>query len=178
MLTIRPHALVHATPTITIAWTARAASCWRVDSFLWLHCQVWLGLDWLVARELPQARRLVSDLFFFCHSCCVLKRKIVPRRSFTFSLVGFKMTWMIGPDAHAVFFRANDDQVSPKEAYQFMVPVFGKVNKRAGWRWLRSRFCFCFRFFFGFWTFCPTDIGWRFLSKKQIPFNTHQLFLF
>ena len=36
------------------------------------------------------------------------------------------MTWLIGPEAHAVFFRANDSEASPKEAYQFMVPVFGK----------------------------------------------------
>ncbi len=45
---------------------------------------------------------------------------------FTLSLVGFKMTFLVGPEAQAVFFRANDTQASPKEAYQFMVPVFGK----------------------------------------------------
>jgi sterol 14-demethylase len=36
------------------------------------------------------------------------------------------MTFLVGPEAQAVFFRANDQQASPKEAYQFMVPVFGK----------------------------------------------------
>lgn len=35
------------------------------------------------------------------------------------------MTYMIGPDAQAAFFRATDEELSVKEAYQFMVPVFG-----------------------------------------------------
>lgn len=45
---------------------------------------------------------------------------------FTIKLLGFDMTYMIGPDAQAAFFRATDEELSAKEAYQFMVPVFGK----------------------------------------------------
>jgi sterol 14-demethylase len=35
------------------------------------------------------------------------------------------MTFLIGPEAQGVFFRANDEELSPKEAYKFMVPIFG-----------------------------------------------------
>lgn len=44
---------------------------------------------------------------------------------FTLRLLGYDMTFMIGPDAQAAFFRATDEELSAKEAYQFMVPVFG-----------------------------------------------------
>jgi sterol 14-demethylase len=44
---------------------------------------------------------------------------------FTLKLIGFNMTFMIGPEAQAAFFRFSDDEVSPKEAYKFVVPVFG-----------------------------------------------------
>jgi len=32
---------------------------------------------------------------------------------------------MIGPEAQAAFFRYSDQEVSPKEAYRFVIPVFG-----------------------------------------------------
>jgi sterol 14-demethylase len=35
------------------------------------------------------------------------------------------VTVLTGPRAHAAFFRAPDDQLSAKEAYQFTVPIFG-----------------------------------------------------
>jgi len=44
---------------------------------------------------------------------------------FTLKLLGYDMTFMIGPEAQAAFFRASDEELSAKEAYQFMVPVFG-----------------------------------------------------
>eukprot|EP01113_Clastostelium_recurvatum_P047973 TRINITY_DN863_c0_g1_i3.p1 TRINITY_DN863_c0_g1~~TRINITY_DN863_c0_g1_i3.p1 ORF type:complete len:511 (+),score=144.53 TRINITY_DN863_c0_g1_i3:105-1535(+) len=44
---------------------------------------------------------------------------------FTLSFFGRRITFMVGPDAQATFFRASDEELSPKEAYQFMVPVFG-----------------------------------------------------
>lgn len=44
---------------------------------------------------------------------------------FTLRLLGHDMTYMVGPDAQAAFFRAGDDELSAKEAYKFMVPVFG-----------------------------------------------------
>ncbi|KAF2069102.1 hypothetical protein CYY_009574 [Polysphondylium violaceum] len=45
---------------------------------------------------------------------------------FTLSLMGFKMTYLVGPEAQAVFFRGTDEELSPKEAYKFVIPVFGK----------------------------------------------------
>ena len=36
------------------------------------------------------------------------------------------MTVLVGPEAQAIFFKATDDELSPKEAYKFVVPVFGK----------------------------------------------------
>jgi sterol 14-demethylase len=36
------------------------------------------------------------------------------------------MTFVVGPEAHQVFFKGSDEELSPKEAYQFVVPVFGK----------------------------------------------------
>jgi sterol 14-demethylase len=44
---------------------------------------------------------------------------------FTLKLLGYNMTYMVGPEAQATFFRATDDELSAKEAYKFMVPVFG-----------------------------------------------------
>eukprot|EP01112_Ceratiomyxa_fruticulosa_P021975 TRINITY_DN7922_c0_g1_i1.p1 TRINITY_DN7922_c0_g1~~TRINITY_DN7922_c0_g1_i1.p1 ORF type:complete len:512 (+),score=125.58 TRINITY_DN7922_c0_g1_i1:124-1536(+) len=44
---------------------------------------------------------------------------------FTLSFFGIKITCMIGPEAQSAFFRAGDEELSPKEAYKFMVPVFG-----------------------------------------------------
>lgn len=45
---------------------------------------------------------------------------------FTMHIGGQNMTFVIGPEAHEVFFKASDEELSPKEAYKFMIPVFGK----------------------------------------------------
>ncbi|EGG22293.1 cytochrome P450 family protein [Cavenderia fasciculata] len=45
--------------------------------------------------------------------------------AFTLYLMGFKMTFLIGPEAQSVFFRGSDEELSPKEAYRFVTPVFG-----------------------------------------------------
>ncbi|MBC6480955.1 MAG: cytochrome P450 [Hormoscilla sp. GM7CHS1pb] len=45
---------------------------------------------------------------------------------FSFLLAGSQVTLLTGPKANEAFFRAPDDQLSQKEAYQFMVPIFGK----------------------------------------------------
>ncbi|KAM9953214.1 hypothetical protein ACTFIW_006567 [Dictyostelium discoideum] len=45
---------------------------------------------------------------------------------FTLHLMGFKMTFVLGPEAQALFFRGTDEELSPKEAYRFVTPVFGK----------------------------------------------------
>jgi sterol 14-demethylase len=44
---------------------------------------------------------------------------------FTLHTMGFNMTFLIGPEAHQVFFKATDEELSPREAYQMVVPVFG-----------------------------------------------------
>jgi len=41
-------------------------------------------------------------------------------------LLGNEIVLLSSPEAHEAFFRAPDDQLSQKEAYQFTVPVFGK----------------------------------------------------
>jgi sterol 14-demethylase len=43
-----------------------------------------------------------------------------------FRVVGKDMILLTGPKVHEAFFRAPDEQLSPREAYQMMVPVFGK----------------------------------------------------
>jgi sterol 14alpha-demethylase len=45
---------------------------------------------------------------------------------FSFLLAGNRITVLTGPQANEAFFRAPDDQLSAKEAYQFTVPIFGK----------------------------------------------------
>ncbi|WP_375511679.1 cytochrome P450 [uncultured Nostoc sp.] len=45
---------------------------------------------------------------------------------FSFLLAGSKVTVLTGAKANEAFFRAPDDQFSQKQAYQFMVPIFGK----------------------------------------------------
>ncbi|MGH7391658.1 MAG: cytochrome P450 [Candidatus Rokuibacteriota bacterium] len=45
---------------------------------------------------------------------------------FSFRLAGTTMTALLGPRAHATFFRAADDQLSARDVYQFMVPIFGR----------------------------------------------------
>ncbi len=44
---------------------------------------------------------------------------------FSFLLAGSQVTVLTGPKANEAFFRAPDHQLSAKEAYQFMVPIFG-----------------------------------------------------
>lgn len=42
-----------------------------------------------------------------------------------FHVVGKDMVLLTGPEVQEAFFRAPDEQLSPREAYQMMVPVFG-----------------------------------------------------
>lgn len=44
---------------------------------------------------------------------------------FTLHLAGFNMTYLVGPEAQTVFFKATDEELSQKEAYKFVTPVFG-----------------------------------------------------
>jgi sterol 14-demethylase len=45
--------------------------------------------------------------------------------TFSLRLAGARVTALIGPQANEAFFRARDDELSAREAYQFMTPVFG-----------------------------------------------------
>src|SRR5262245_3023837 len=45
---------------------------------------------------------------------------------FSFTLFGQTVTALIGPAGNEAFFKASDDVLNPKAAYQFMVPIFGK----------------------------------------------------
>lgn len=43
-----------------------------------------------------------------------------------FDMGGRNTVLMVGPEAHEAVFRVDDEKVSAREAYQFMVPIFGK----------------------------------------------------
>src|SRR6266446_2404471 len=45
---------------------------------------------------------------------------------FSFSLLGRQIAVLTGPKANAAFFRAGNDVLSAKTAYQFTLPIFGK----------------------------------------------------
>jgi sterol 14-demethylase len=45
---------------------------------------------------------------------------------FSFLLAGSRVAVLTGPRANEAFFRASDDQLSARDAYQFTVPIFGK----------------------------------------------------
>ena len=45
---------------------------------------------------------------------------------FSFILAGNNVAVLTGPKANEAFFRAADDQLSARDAYQFTVPIFGK----------------------------------------------------
>lgn len=45
---------------------------------------------------------------------------------FSFPLLGQQISVFLGPEASEAFFKAPDTQFSSKEAYQLMVPIFGK----------------------------------------------------
>ena len=45
---------------------------------------------------------------------------------FQLQLVGTRCTVLIGPEANEAFFRAPDTQLSPREVYRFVTPVFGR----------------------------------------------------
>lgn len=45
---------------------------------------------------------------------------------FTIPIFHKRLTYLIGPEAQKLFFTASDDELSQKEVYDFMAPVFGK----------------------------------------------------
>jgi sterol 14alpha-demethylase len=44
---------------------------------------------------------------------------------FTMNFLHQPLTFLIGPDAQAPFYRANDEELSQNEPYKFMTPIFG-----------------------------------------------------
>jgi len=92
-----------------------------------------LLLGWFVTRRPSNSPPIVGTIPFIG---CALSFATDPLRVvkqgqklfndiFTLRIVGFHMTFLVGPEAHAAFFKATDEELSPKEAYQFVVPVFG-----------------------------------------------------
>ncbi|HRI54606.1 MAG TPA: cytochrome P450, partial [Pseudomonadota bacterium] len=84
---------------------------------------------------LPPLLRKNSSYVPLLGHALALKMKPVPlmmegRRQFgdvfALNLAGQMTAVLSGPKANEAFFRAPDDQFSAKEAYQMMVPVFGK----------------------------------------------------
>jgi len=45
---------------------------------------------------------------------------------FTVEVFGQRLTFMVGPEAQENIFKARDDELSQKEAYEFTVPTFGE----------------------------------------------------
>ncbi|MCA6094840.1 cytochrome P450 [Streptomyces sp. SCA3-4] len=46
--------------------------------------------------------------------------------TFAFPLLGQEIVFVCGPEAHAEVFEADETVLSPREAYRFMAPVFGR----------------------------------------------------
>jgi len=45
---------------------------------------------------------------------------------FRFTIFGETIVCLVGAEAHELFFKAREDELSANQAYQFTVPVFGK----------------------------------------------------
>ena len=82
-------------------------------------------------RELPQLR---GGLPWLGHALAFRRDPVGFLRhgretagdAFTFTLLGQRVAVMSGPSAHHAVFAAREDQLSCREAYQFMVPIFGE----------------------------------------------------
>jgi sterol 14-demethylase len=85
-----------------------------------------------LARRLPP--ELAGGLPFLGHALAFRRDPVrLLRRGcerfgdiFSFALAGSKVAVLTGPRGNEAFFRARDDQLSARAAYQFMVPIFGK----------------------------------------------------
>merc|ERR1719197_1699180 len=44
---------------------------------------------------------------------------------FTLKIMGQRLTFLVGPEAHEPFMRKNDEELDQNEPYQFCVPIFG-----------------------------------------------------
>jgi len=82
-------------------------------------------------RELPQLR---GGLPWLGHALAFKRDPVGFLRhgretvgdAFTFTLLGQQVAFMSGPSAHQAVFTANEQLLSCREAYQFMVPILGE----------------------------------------------------
>lgn len=94
---------------------------------------VLIAIAFLKKKPVGHLPPVVGSIPFFGYFFSYAKNPVAAVRKaydkhgeiFTLKLIGFNMTFMIGPEAQAAFFRYSDEEVSPKEAYKFVVPVFG-----------------------------------------------------
>src|SRR3984885_2324321 len=83
------------------------------------------------ARELPQLR---GGLPWLGHALAFRRDPVGFLRhgletagdAFTFTLLGQRVAFMSGPSAHHAVFGADEEVLSCREAYQFMVPILGE----------------------------------------------------
>ncbi|KAG8648399.1 hypothetical protein MANES_09G188800v8 [Manihot esculenta] len=70
---------------------------------------------------------VVGGLFRFLKGPIVMLREEYPKLGsvFTVNLAHWKVTFLIGPDVSAHFFKAPEADLSQQEVYQFNVPTFG-----------------------------------------------------
>lgn len=76
-----------------------------------------------VVKTLP----IVGGLLRFMKGPIVMLREEYPKLGsvFTLNLVNKKITFLIGPEVSAHFFKAPESDLSQQEVYQFNVPTFG-----------------------------------------------------
>lgn len=70
---------------------------------------------------------VVGGLFRFLKGPILMLREEYPKLGsvFTVNLAHWKITFLIGPEVSAHFFKANEADLSQQEVYQFNVPIFG-----------------------------------------------------
>jgi len=81
-------------------------------------------------KRLPPVMKgwpLIGGLIRFLKGPIVMLREEYPKLGsvFTVNLVNRKITFLIGPEVSAHFFKASEVDLSQQEVYQFNVPTFG-----------------------------------------------------
>ncbi|KAB5564766.1 hypothetical protein DKX38_004820 [Salix brachista] len=81
-------------------------------------------------KRLPPVMKgwpLIGGLIRFLKGPIVMLREEYPKLGsvFTVNLVNRKITFLIGPEVSAHFFKASETDLSQQEVYQFNVPTFG-----------------------------------------------------
>ena len=70
---------------------------------------------------------IIGGLLRFLRGPIVMLREEYPKLGsvFTVKLVNKRITFLIGPEVSAHFFKASEGELSQQEVYQFNVPTFG-----------------------------------------------------